>query len=183
MGQKSAVDKLPKKLRSRLLELLHNPAVTQAEIAEAINAEAGQALVSRSSVNRYAQRMKKFAEKSRQAREVADSYIERFGDGSRNKLGKIINEQIRVATFDLMTDIEELKNSDDYNAQTLTDILLKVSKSLRELEQSEKLNAERTESIRTAALSEAAEIAGQEGKSAGVDDATLDVIKRKIMGL
>jgi hypothetical protein len=177
------VDKLPEKLRGRLLEPLHDPAVTRAAIVEAINAEAGQAPVSRSSVNRYARRMKKFAEKSRQAREVADAYIERFGDGSRNKPGKIINGQIRVSTFDLMTDIEELKNSDEYDAQTLTDILLKVSKSLRELEQSEKLNAERTESIRKTALTEAAEIAGREGKSAGLDDATLDVIRRGIMGL
>jgi DNA-binding transcriptional regulator WhiA len=65
MGQKSAVDRLPEKLRNKLLEMLHNPAVTQEEIADAINGEAGEPLVSRSSVNRYARRIKKFAEKNR----------------------------------------------------------------------------------------------------------------------
>jgi hypothetical protein len=66
MGQKSAVDRLPEVLRKKLLEMLQDPAVTQAEIVDAINAEAGETLLSRSSMNRYAQRMKRFAEKNRQ---------------------------------------------------------------------------------------------------------------------
>jgi hypothetical protein len=71
VGQKSSVEKLPKNLREKLLEMLNDPACTQAWIAEAINDEAGEAVLSKSGVNRYAQRMKKFAEKNRQAREVA----------------------------------------------------------------------------------------------------------------
>ena len=77
MGQKSAVDKLPEPLRKRLIELLNRPDVTQLEIVDAINAEAGEPLISKSSLNRYAQRMKKFAEKNRQAREVAEAYLEK----------------------------------------------------------------------------------------------------------
>ena len=42
MGQKSAVDKLPEPLRKRLIELLNRPDVTQLEIVDAINAEAGE---------------------------------------------------------------------------------------------------------------------------------------------
>jgi DNA-binding transcriptional regulator WhiA len=67
MGQKSSVEKLPKNLREKLLEMLNDPACTQAWIAEAINDEAGEAVLSKSGVNRCAQRMKKFAEKNRQA--------------------------------------------------------------------------------------------------------------------
>ena len=81
MGQKSAVDRLPEALRNKLIDMLHNPAVTQKEIVDAINEEAGEPLLSRSSINRYAQRMKKFAEKNRQAREVADAYIEKYSKG------------------------------------------------------------------------------------------------------
>ncbi|MDR1176620.1 MAG: DUF3486 family protein [Treponema sp.] len=183
MGQKSAVDRLPEKLRNKLLEMLHNPAVTQAEIADAINDEAGEPLVSRSSVNRYAQKMKKFAEKNRQAKEVADAYLEKYGADSRNKLGKVVNEQIRLAAFDLMSEIEEIKDSPEFNALGITEILYKVSRSLRELEQAEKLNAERAENIRKATLAEAAEIVEQEGKTAGASDAFIDKIKRKLLGM
>jgi hypothetical protein len=183
MGQKSAVDKLPEKLRAKLLEMLQNPAVTQAEIVDAINAEAGKNLLSRSSVNRYAQRMKKFAEKNRQAREVADAYLEKVGADSRNKLGKIVNEQIRLAAYDLMLDIEDIKDDPEVDAKAVTDILLKVSKSLRELEQAEKLNAERTAAIRQETLAEAVAIMEQEAESAGLTGDTLEKIKKRILGL
>jgi hypothetical protein len=183
MGQKSAVDRLPEKLRNKLLEMLQNPAVTQAEIADAINDEAGEPLVSRSSVNRYAQRMKKFAEKNRQAKEVADAYIEKYGAESRNKLGRVVNEQIRLAAFDLMSEIEELKSSPEFNALGITEILYKVSRSLRELEQAEKLNAERAETIRKAALAEAAEIVEQNARSDGLTAETVEKIKKQILGL
>jgi hypothetical protein len=183
MGQKSAVDKLPENLRAKLIEMLQNPAVTQAEIADAINAEAGEPVVSQSSVNRYSQRMKKFTEKNRQAREVADAYLERFGADSRNKLGKIVNEQIRLAAFDLMGEIEDIKNNEDFDAKDLTEILLKVAKSLRELEQAEKLNAEREERIRKATLAEAAEAVEQTAKSNGLTIDTIEKIKKQILGL
>ena len=57
MGQKSSIDKLAPELRSKLIELLQNPSVTQKEIVELINAEAGKNVVSKSSVNRYKLRM------------------------------------------------------------------------------------------------------------------------------
>ncbi|MDR3173007.1 MAG: DUF3486 family protein [Treponema sp.] len=183
MGQKSAVDRLPENLRTKLLEMLHNPAVTQAEIVDAINAEAGEQLLSKSSMNRYAQKMKKFAEKNRQAKEVADAYLEKYGADSRNKLGKVVNEQIRLAAFDLMSEIEEIKDSPEFNALGLTEILYKVSRSLRELEQAEKLNAERTENIRKAALAEAADIVEQNAKSDGLTSETVEKIKKQILGL
>jgi hypothetical protein len=58
VGQKSSVEKLPKNLREKLLEMLNDPACTQSCIVEAINSEAGENAVSKSGVNRYALRMK-----------------------------------------------------------------------------------------------------------------------------
>jgi hypothetical protein len=52
VGQKSSIDKLSKKLREKLLEMLNDPACTQAWIVEVINGEAGEAVVSKSGVNR-----------------------------------------------------------------------------------------------------------------------------------
>jgi hypothetical protein len=183
VGQKSSIDKLPKTLREKLLEMLNDPACTQAWIVEAINGEAGEAVLSKSGVNRYALRMKKFAEKNRQAREVAEMYLEKCGADTRNKLGKVLNEQIRGVAFDLMWEIEEQQKEGGVKPEVLTEILHKLSKSLAELERAEKLNAERTESIRKAALADAAEVAAEEAKSAGLTDAAIDTIKRKILGV
>jgi len=183
VGQKSSVDRLPKKLRATLLEMLGNPACTQAQIVEAVNAEAGKKVLSASGVNRYAQKMKRFTEKNRQAREVAEAYLERCGADSRNKMGKVINEQIRLAAYDLMLEIDEIKGKPETDASALTDILLKVSKSLREIEQAEKLNAERTEGIRRAALADAAQAVEATAKFDGLSAETIDKIKKQILGL
>ena len=183
MGQKSAVDRLPKHLLEKLIEMLRDPACTQAWIADVINAEAGTQLVSTSSVNRYAQKMKRFAEKNRQAKEIADAYIEKYGSDDRQKLGKVINEQMRVAIFDLMGEFDEIRADPEIKGTEAADMLYKISRGLKELEQAEKLNAERTESIRKATLAEAAEIVEKEAKSAGLDAAALDIIKRKILGI
>ena len=183
MGQKSAIDKLPKELRNKLIEMLHDPAVTQAEIVDAINAEAGESLLSRSSMNRYAQKMKRFAEKNRQAKEIADAYIDKYGSENRQTLGKVINEQMRVAIFDLMGEFDEIRADEDTKATEAADMLYKISRGLKELEQAEKLNAERTQHIRREALADAAEIVEKEAKSAGLDEEKLDIIKRKILGI
>jgi hypothetical protein len=183
MGHKSAVDRLPLNPRARLLEMPREPSVTQAEIVDAINAETGETLLSRSSMNRYAPRLKRFAEKNRPAKEIADAYIDKYGTDNRVKLGKVVNEQIRLAVFDLIGEIEEIREDPDIKTPMIADMLYKLSRGLKELEAAEKLNAERTENIRKAALAEAAEIVEQEAKTAGLDDAALDIIKRKILGI
>jgi len=183
MGQKSVVDRLPPKLRKKLLDLLQNPAVTQAEIVDAINSEAGENLVSKSSINRYSQKMKAFAEKNRQAKEIAEAYMEKYGSDDRQKLGKVINEQMRVAIFDLMSDFEKIRADPKIAGTEAADMLYKISRGLKELEQAEKLNAERTDGIRKAALAEAADVVEKEAKSAGLTEEALDIIKRKILGV
>jgi hypothetical protein len=183
MGQKSAVDRLPENLRVKLLEMLQNPAITQAEIVDAINAEAGENLLSRSSMNRYAQRMKRFAEKNRQAREIADAYIDKYGTDNRVKLGKVVNEQIRLAVFDLIGEIEELQEDPEIKKTEIADMLYKMSRGLKELEAAEKLNAERAENIRKAALVEAAQAMEQTAKSNGLTAGTIEKIKTQILGL
>jgi len=183
MGQKSAVDKLPKKLRNKLIEMLQNPAVTQAEIVDAINGEAGEQLLSKSSMNRYAQKMKRFAEKNRQAQEIADAYIDKYGSDNRVKLGKVVNEQIRLAVFDLISEIEEIQADPETKKTEIADMLYKLSRGLKELEAAEKLNAERTENIRKAALADAAEIVEKTAKTNGLTIETIEKIKTQILGL
>lgn len=184
MGQKSSIDKLAPELRSKLIELLQNPSVTQKEIVELINAEAGENVVSKSSVNRYKIRMDKFAAKTREAREVADAYIEKYGTESRNKLGKVVNEYIKLMVFDLTTELEELKDSDgEIKPEDLADIIYKVSRAIKELEQAEKLNAQREAEIKAAVQKETAEKVETVCKQKGVSKESMDMILREVFNI
>ena len=175
MGQKSAVDKLPEPLRKRLIELLNRPDVTQLEIVEAINAEAGEPLISKSSLNRYALRMK-----NRQAREVAEAYLEKYGSDTRNKLGKVVNEQIRLVAFDLICELEELKESKAVDPKLMTEVIFKVSRGLKELEHAEKLNAEREDAIKELILKETAAKVEAVGKKKGVSKEAMQTILAEV---
>lgn len=183
MGQKSAVDRLPESLRQKLIEMLNNPQVTQLEIVDAINAEAGEPLISKSSLNRYAQRMKKFAEKNRQAREVAEAYLEKYGSDTRNRLGKVVNEQVRLVAFDLISELEELKETTEVDPKLMTDVIFKVSRGLKDLEQAEKLNAEREDEIRKIVLSETAEKLESVAIKNGITQQTLEQLKKEVFGV
>ncbi|MDR3146841.1 MAG: DUF3486 family protein, partial [Treponema sp.] len=122
-------------------------------------------------------------EKNRQAKEIADAYIDKYGTDNRVKLGKVVNEQIRLAVFDLIGEIEEVSADPEIKKTEIADMLYKLSRGLKELEAAEKLNAERTESIRKAALAEAAEIVEQEIKGTGLNEAKVQEIKHKILGI
>lgn len=184
MGQKSSIDRLPKNLREKLTELLQNPAVTQKEIVELINREAGENLVSKSSVNRYKLRLDRFAAKSREAREVADAYIEKYGTENRNKLGKVVNEYIKLMVFDLTTELEELKDSDgNIKPEDLADIIYKVSRAIRELEQAEKLNAQREAEIKASVQKETAEKLETVCRQKGVSKETMDMVLSEVFNI
>lgn len=183
MGQKSAVDRLPEDLRKKLIELLNRPDVTQLEIVDLINEEAGEPLLSKSSLNRYAQKMKRFAEKNRQAREVAEAYLEKYGSDTRNRLGKVVNEQVRLVAFDLISDLEDLQESGNVDPKLVTDVIFKVSRGLKDLEQAEKLNAERESEIRQALIAEASEKLAESGKKLGVSKKIIEQMKKSAFGI
>jgi hypothetical protein len=57
-NQKTAVDRLPKALREKSIALLRANELTQAEIIEKINAEAGFPVLSRNSLSRFNVRLR-----------------------------------------------------------------------------------------------------------------------------
>lgn len=184
MGQKSSIDRLPPELREKLIELLQNPAITQKEIVDEINKAAGETVVSKSGVNRYKLRMDRFAAKSREAREVADAYIEKYGTENRNKLGKVVNEYIKLMVFDLTTELEELKDSDgEIKPEDLADIIYKVSRAIKELEHAEKLNAQREAEIKAAVQKETAEKVETVCKQNGVSKDTMDMVLKEVFNI
>jgi hypothetical protein len=53
MGQKSSIDRLPENLRNKVIEMLNNPAMTQLDIVNTINAEVGKKFLTKSAMNRF----------------------------------------------------------------------------------------------------------------------------------
>lgn len=184
MGQKSNIDKLPKALRAKLIEMLQDPAITQAEVVAAINADAGTDVVSKSSVNRYKLRMEKFARRSQEAREVAELYMTKYGADSRNKLGKMANESMRVMAYDLITEISELSESGEKpKPELLIDMVYKVSRALKDLEAADKANAERENEIREAILKETADKVSAACKQRGVTKEARAAVLAEVFGI
>ena len=185
MGRKSTVDQLSPELRGKLIELLKDPSVTQSEITFLINHEAGETVVSKSAVNRYAKRMESMIEKTRQAREVADIYLQEVGSDTRNKLGKIVNERVRMLAFDLTDELMALRESEDnkIDPKQISDVIQKVSRAIKDLEQAEKLNAEREARIKKETLSAAAETVEKNMKEHGLSDAFRLKMKKDILGV
>jgi hypothetical protein len=67
MGQITAINRLPEALRNKVLDMLENPGLAQAYIAEQINAEAGKPVLSRSSLNRFVRKRKEVTGRKRGA--------------------------------------------------------------------------------------------------------------------
>ena len=92
----------------------------------------------------------------------------------------MVNEQVRLVAFDLISELEELKEEGEVNPKFITEVIFKVSRGLKELEMAEKLNAEREDEIRKAVLAEAAAKIEEVGKKKGVSKETLDAIYAEV---
>lgn len=184
MGRKSSVDLLPDALKKRLISLLSKPEVTQQEIADIINEEAGEVVVSKSAVNRYAQKMEDFSRKNREAAEIAKVYLQQVEAGTGNTLGKVAIEQLRMIVFDLLMGIDQMPKSAD-DPESLLNLTIgvnKVARALRDLEGASKDNAEMEERIKAKTVAVAEEVE-KSIKSEGLSDNTIEEIKAKILGI
>ena len=184
MGGKSSIDQLSDELRGKLIELLNRPEVTQQEITDTINEAAGEKVVSKSAVNRYAMKMREFTERNRQAREVAELYLRQQGEQRQNVLGKMLNEMLRTISFDLIVELPNMADQDPQEKIALvTGLMSKMSRAMRDLEQAAKINAEREQAIREEALQDAVKRVEQSASKIGVTQKKLAIIKREVLGL
>ncbi len=184
MGRPSTIDLLPEDLKNKLISLLSKSNVTQQEVADIINEMAGYKVVSKSAVNRYAQKMEDFSKKNREAAEIAKVYINQFDDGTGNVLSKVAIEQLRMIIFDLLLGIDQLPKdaSDPENLHNLTISVNKVAKALKDLEGASELNIKLEEKIK-AKTAEVAEEVAEKVKAAGLSESAVKSIKERILGI
>ena len=98
----SSIKSLPPALLEQLQGWLRDPAITQTEATERLNAvlaELGEKPRSKSAVNRYALQMQEIGAKIQQSREIADMWVAKFGNAPQGKVGILLNEVVRNLAF------------------------------------------------------------------------------------
>ncbi|WP_010324370.1 DUF3486 family protein [Marinobacterium stanieri] len=175
MARKSSIDLLPAEIRDALHELLRDPAISQLEATQKVNAlleaEGHDERLSKSSVNRYSQRMDAIGEKMRQSRQIADQWIGKLGNQPQGQVGKLLNEFTRTMAFETALHMSE----DD---EPIPPKLLKeLSLAIKHLEEASSVNEKREREIenraREKALRDAAERVDSAAQERGLsaDDA------------
>lgn len=151
MARPSTIETLPPDILERLQELLRDPRVTQLEVTARINellaAEGFPGRVSKSAVNRYAQRMEEVGAKLRQAREVAEMWIGKLGAVPQGQVGQLVNELLRTLAFELSLKMQEGEMKVD-EAPAVAKIIRDMAVGMEKLERAASENLKREEDIR-----------------------------------
>lgn len=185
---RSSIERLSPELRRRLHALLDDPAVTQEQVAAAVNEAAGETVVSKSAVNRYAVQMKRFAEHNRQAREMAVAYLQHVGPAGQQEMSEVLIQQLRTLTWDLLMRFRALQEGMGEAPEAevidqITDLVARVGRTIRDTEAAADRSAERRRRLRQETAKQAAAAAGQEAKRQGLSQATIDTIRQRILGV
>ena len=183
--QVSTIDRLPEDIKAELQKLLQDKRITQLQVTADINrlleAEGHEERVTKSSVNRYAQRMEEVGAKLRQSREVAQMYIAHVGAAPQGQTGLLINEMLRSMAFELSLKLQDADLENPDNMAATIDQVKALALAVQRLEQSATINIKREAEIRKQALETAAKAASETARKAGVSEETIEAIWRDVL--
>ncbi|KUJ73918.1 hypothetical protein AVO42_00410 [Thiomicrospira sp. XS5] len=167
MARTSTIEKLPQDILDKLQELLRDPRVNQLDATARINAilaEQGHDKVSKSAVNRYAQRMAKVGQKLQEAREVSKMFIDRFGEDQTGEVGKLVNEMVRTLIFDITLKMQGEAIDPDM-APELAKMVKNLGDAMNKLEQAAAINSKRERELKQQAAEELAQAAEKQAST------------------
>lgn len=188
MARASTIDLLPDEIRQHINAWLNDPSVSQLDATTRANAlidaindarpdEDPIGHVSKSAVNRYAQRVSAIGEKMRQSRQVSEMLIGQLGNQPAGEVGKLINESIRTIVFDAVTGLAE---SDE---PVSPGVVNKLALAAKRLEEATTINEKREKQIRDEERAQVAEAAEQSLRGQGLTSEAIATIKAEILGL
>lgn len=185
MARQSTVNKLPPDILESLQALLRDPRITQLQATAQINEILAQTqagtVISKSAVNRYAQRMDKIGKRLTESREISKMWIGKLGAEPQGEMGKLLNEIIRTLTIE--TTMQMAEGEDPVSPKMLSQLALAVQR----LEASATDNLKRDEEIRKQerikATEKAAELTASSLHKQGMSQSAIDTIKREILGI
>nr|DAJ56654.1 MAG TPA: Protein of unknown function (DUF3486) [Caudoviricetes sp.] len=175
----NSITTLPPALLEQLQGWLRDPAITQLEATDRLNAvlmELGEKPRSKSAVNRYALKMSEVGAKIQQSREIADMWIARFGNAPQGKVGALLNELVRNLAFETALQLSE----DEEPAHP--GLLKELAQAIEKLERASTINEQRQQEIEARALAKAAKAMEAEAARQGISDDTIATLKAKFLG-
>ncbi len=182
----SSIDRLPPDILERLHALLRDPRISQTQTVAEINAilerEGAGQRISRSALNRYAQKMNAVGERLQQSRQVAEMWIAKLGAAPQGEVGKLVNEILRTLAFDLTLTLQSGEIT-EARAPAVAKMLKEMSIAMERLEKAASENVKRTEEIRRQAAEEAAEVAEKVARQGGLSADSVQELRRAILGV
>lgn len=188
MPRPSTIDQLPAEIRAQIHAWLNDPAITQLDATERANAlidainserpdEPPVPRISKSAMNRYAQRVAAIGEKMRQSRQISEMLIGQLGNQPAGEVGKLINESIRTIVFDAVTQMAESEEP------VSPAVINKLALAAKRLEEATTLNEKRERQIRDEERANAAAAVEKKAADAGLSADAVLAIKAEILGL
>ncbi|WP_336958686.1 phage protein Gp27 family protein [Sphingobium aquiterrae] len=176
MARRSSIDQLDPAIRLEVDAAIKR-GVTIDKIVDMLHSLGED--VSRSAVGRYSKHYAQFAARQRDMMSVAEAFGREFG-ASDNSQGKLL---IQLITSIAARAAMSRSDDDEIGAQELS----YLARSVKDIVLAAKTDADRDAKIREEAAKEAmrkaASIAENAARSAGASEATIDIVKRRILGL
>lgn len=188
MAPKNNIDKLDKKTREELINLLQDSTVRLVDIVEIINEKAGKNIISKSGVARYKKRLDKMLEKKKQIEAISLSWNDKTGDKIGNILGKQTMEEIRVLLYDFIGELQAIQDREVVNMgikeiNQMANSIEKATKGIINLENAISSNNKHAQQIRQDTLQMVREKASNNAKSSGISQRTVDIILSDIFNI
>ena len=186
-NRKSKVELLPEEIRAAIGALIRSGDMMQKDILAAVNEmidEAGlpaDAKISRTSFNRYAQKMESRGARIREAREVAEVWTTKLGDAPVSEVGKLLQEFVRTMAFE--TSMHMMDEADANQEPVPPKALNQLALVVQRIEQASMTSHKVEKEIRKAFAEQAADEAESIVKKAGISAETAADIKKRILGI
>ena len=154
----SSIESLPAEAREAFDGWLQDPAITQKEATQRVNAllenmGQGERRLSLQAVNRYDLRRRATAERKRQSRIITEIWADKFGSEPGEQVDQLIIELLRALTFDLAFRLQN-GELDHASLPAVIDAADRVTLMVEQLERSSEIAARREREIKRQANEE-----------------------------
>jgi len=170
----SSITQLDPAVKDAVDTAIREGRLTIVQIVELIARSGGEA--SRSAVGRYVKNATQKMEDYRQATQMASVWVDKLGKQPEGDVGRMVLEMLRLVAFKSIGNIEEAAPED----------LMFLAKAMKDIAGADKLVVDREINVRKLVAAEAVKVANEvasTAKKAGLSDDTIDLIKKKILGV
>ena len=148
----SSIESLPAEAREAFDGWLQDPAITQKEATQRVNAllenmGQGERRLSLQAVNRYDLRRRATAERKRQSRIITEIWADKFGSEPGEQVDQLIIELLRALTFDIAFRLQN-GELDHESLPAVIDAADRVTLMVEQLERSSEIAARREREIK-----------------------------------